>query len=98
MVTNSFKDFSKVVLLLFIDALAFYSSLVIAFYTRALLNMIFPGLIAFDIPLRFLKAWWMPAIVMSLLPMRLYNKKSLFGTRPGTSESGIDRDGYTLLL
>lgn len=80
MVTNSFKDFSKVVLLLFIDALAFYSSLIAAYYTRALLNMIFPGLIAFDIPLSFfLKVWWMPAIVMSFIAYeRLYNKKIPF--------------------
>jgi undecaprenyl-phosphate galactose phosphotransferase len=80
MVTNSFNNFSKAVLLLLIDALAFYSSLVIAFYTRALLNMIFPGLIAFSIPLSyFLKIWWMPAIVMSFIAYeRLYNKRLPF--------------------
>jgi Undecaprenyl-phosphate galactose phosphotransferase WbaP len=78
--TNSFKDFSKVVLLLFIDALAFYSSLIAAYYTRALLNMIFPGLIAFNIPLSyFLKVWWLPAIVMSFIAYeRLYSKKIPF--------------------
>lgn len=80
MVTNSFKDFSKVVLLLLIDALAFYSSLIAAFYTRALLNVIFPGLVVFNIPLSyFLKIWWMPVIVMSFIAYeRLYNKKIPF--------------------
>jgi Undecaprenyl-phosphate galactose phosphotransferase WbaP len=78
--TNSFKDFSKVVLLLFIDALAFYSSLIAAYYTRALLNMIFPGLIVFNISLSyFLKIWWLPAIVMSFIAYeRLYSKKIPF--------------------
>jgi len=80
MVTNSFKDFSKVVLLLFIDAMAFYGSLVIAYYTRTYLNAVFPGLIAFHFSLlHFLKIWWMPAIVMSFIAYeRLYNKKIPF--------------------
>ncbi len=79
-VTNSFKDFSKVVLLLFIDALAFYSSLVLAFYSRAFLNTVFPGIIAFDVSLQFfLKIWWLPAIVLSFFASeRLYNKKLPF--------------------
>lgn len=80
MVTNSFKNFSKVFLLLFIDTLAFYSSLVIAFYTRTFLNTVFPGLIAFDFSLLyFLKIWWLPAIFMSFIAYeRLYNKKIPF--------------------
>jgi len=79
-VTNSFKNFSKVFLLIFIDLLAFYSSLIAAFYTRALLNIVFPGLIAFSIPLSyFLKIWWLPAIIMSFIAYeRLYNKKLPF--------------------
>ena len=78
--TNSFKNFSKVFLLIFIDLLAFYSSLIAAFYTRALLNIVFPGLIAFSIPLSyFLKIWWLPAIIMSFIAYeRLYNKKLPF--------------------
>ena len=80
MVTNGFKNFAKVFLLFFIDALAFYSSLVLAFYTRASLNTVFPGLIVFDISLqRFLKIWWLPVIVMSFIAYeKLYNKKLPF--------------------
>jgi Undecaprenyl-phosphate galactose phosphotransferase WbaP len=80
MVTNSFKNFSNVVLLLFIDALAFYSSLVIAFHTRTFLNTVFPGLVVLDFSLlHFLKIWWMPAIVVSFIAYeRLYNKKIPF--------------------
>ena len=79
-VTNSFKNFLIVFLLLFVDALAFYSSLVLAFYSRAFLNTLFPGIIAFDIPLQFfLQIWWLPAIVLSFFAYeRLYNKKLPF--------------------
>ena len=80
MVTNSFKSLSTVFFLLFIDALAFYSSLVLAFYSRAFLNTVFPSIIAFDVPLQFfLKIWWLPAIVLSFFAYeRLYNKKLPF--------------------
>jgi Undecaprenyl-phosphate galactose phosphotransferase WbaP len=65
---------------LLIDLLAFYSSLIFAFYTRKLANVFFPELIALDFSLiYFLEFWWFPAIFASFIAYeRLYIKKLPF--------------------
>jgi Undecaprenyl-phosphate galactose phosphotransferase WbaP len=78
--SGNFKKIAVVALLLLVDLLAFYGSLILAFHTRKLANVLFPNVIAFSFSLaHFLKIWWLPGIVLSFLAYeRLYNKKLLF--------------------
>lgn len=75
-----FFNFLKNIALLFFDLLAFYCALIVAFFTRTLLNSIFPKMIAlsFTFP-HFLKIWWLPIVFISFIAYeRLYIKKLPF--------------------
>jgi undecaprenyl-phosphate galactose phosphotransferase len=79
-VNNTLKNIIRIVSLLVIDLLAFYGSLSMAYYTRKLLNVFSPNLIALDRSFAyFLNIWWIPQIFIAFLAYdRLYNKKLPF--------------------
>jgi Undecaprenyl-phosphate galactose phosphotransferase WbaP len=78
--SSNFKNAVKVIFLLIIDILAFYCSLVLAFYTRKIANVFFPNLIELSFSLQyFLEIWWLPLIFISFVAYeRLYTKKLPF--------------------
>jgi undecaprenyl-phosphate galactose phosphotransferase len=79
-VTTNLKNIITILLLLCIDLAAFYCSLGSAYYTRKLINAVFPDMIAFTFPLTyFLAIWWLPVVFISFLSYeRLYVKKLPF--------------------
>lgn len=78
--TTNLKNIITILLLLCIDLAAFYCSLGSAYYTRKLINAVFPDMIAFTFPLTyFLAIWWLPVVFISFLSYeRLYVKKLPF--------------------
>ena len=77
---GNLRDSLKIFALFVLDGTAYYCSLFLAFYSRKLLNIIFPDLIPFQFSLsHFLNLWWLPAIFISFITYeRLYIKKLPF--------------------
>ena len=78
--TSHFKNSLKIISLLSLDIAAFYCSLHVAYYTRALLDIWYPRLVPLQLSLLyFLGIWWLPLIFLSFIAYeRLYIKKLPF--------------------
>jgi Undecaprenyl-phosphate galactose phosphotransferase WbaP len=73
---NSFK----ISILLLLDISAFYASLLAAYYTRTVMDVVYPRLIPMQLSLEyFLRLWWLPTIYISFIAYeRLYFRKLPF--------------------
>ena len=77
--TKHLRNVLKIIALFSLDISAFYCSLLIAYHTRKMLNLVFPHLYP-QVPFSFfLKIWWMPVIFLLFIAYeRLYTKKLPF--------------------
>jgi Undecaprenyl-phosphate galactose phosphotransferase WbaP len=77
--TANVKNILKIASLFFVDVLAFYCSLLLAFYSRKILDLFYPHLSPQVSLSHFLRIWWMPAIFLSFIAYeRLYFKRLPF--------------------
>ncbi|HEY6011241.1 MAG TPA: undecaprenyl-phosphate galactose phosphotransferase WbaP, partial [Nitrospirota bacterium] len=78
--SSNAKNALKIISLFVIDLVAFYCSLLLAFYTRTIFINFFPNVIPLQFSLLyFLRIWWLPAIFLSFIAYeRLYIRKLPF--------------------
>jgi Undecaprenyl-phosphate galactose phosphotransferase WbaP len=78
--TQNFRNMLKIAYLFLLDLAAFYCSLGVAYYTRKMLDLVFPQLIPLQPTLLdFLDLWWLPTIFLCFITYeRLYIKKLPF--------------------
>ncbi len=78
--TGNLRNSIKVASLLFVDLAAFYISLVAAYYSRTLVDILSSRFIALEFSLLyFLRIWWLPTIFIAFIVYeRLYVKKLPF--------------------
>jgi undecaprenyl-phosphate galactose phosphotransferase len=79
-VNRTIKNIVKILSLVFIDILAFYCSLLAAFYTRKFLVLFIPSVLELRLSVPyFLNIWWLPVIFISFIAYeRLYIKSLSF--------------------
>jgi Undecaprenyl-phosphate galactose phosphotransferase WbaP len=79
-VTGNLRNSIKVVSLLFVDLAAFYTSLLAAYYSRTLVDLLSLRFIALEFSLTyFLRIWWLPTIFIAFIVYeRLYIKRLPF--------------------
>ena len=77
---RNIKTIGKTLSLVLIDVLAFYSSLLAAFYTRKSLTALFPTVLKLQLSIPyFLKIWWLPVVFIFFIAYeRLYIKNLSF--------------------
>lgn len=76
---KNLKNSVKIIALIFLDIAAFYCALLLAFYTRKILNLYFPTLSPQLSLSFFLRFWWLPVtFILFILYERLYVKKLPF--------------------
>lgn len=75
-----YKDQFSMVLLILLDVITFYGSLMLAYLTRRFFDILFPRAISFEFPLsHFFQFWWMPVIFIIFFAYeRLYVKRLSF--------------------
>jgi Undecaprenyl-phosphate galactose phosphotransferase WbaP len=78
--TVNARNSLKIAALLALDISAFYCSLLAAFYSRTLLDIVYPRLIPMQLSLAyFLRLWWLPTIYIAFIAYeRLYIRKLPF--------------------
>jgi Undecaprenyl-phosphate galactose phosphotransferase WbaP len=99
--TGKLKNSLKIVLLLLLDIAAFYSALLAAYYSRALLQFLYPQVIPLQFSLGFFiyfYFWWLPAIFISFIAYAsLYVKKLPFWDETKELLKAISASTITIL-
>jgi Undecaprenyl-phosphate galactose phosphotransferase WbaP len=77
---GNLRNSLKIIALILLDLSAFYCSLLLAFYSRKIINILFVAVVPLQFLLtHFLHFWWLPAIFLSFITYeRLYVKKLPF--------------------
>ncbi len=77
---KNLRNFLKIIALVLLDISAFYSSLLLAYYARTLIDMMGRGLTPLQLSLGyFLSIWWLPVVFISFIAYeRLYIKNLPF--------------------
>lgn len=89
----------KIALLLLLDTAAFYSSLLVAYYSRKLLHILYPLVFPLPFPLGyFLYFWWLPAIFIAFIVYaNLYFKRLPFWDETKELLKAISASTITIL-
>lgn len=97
--TEKIRNILKIVLLLLLDITAFYSALLAAYYSRVLLQVLYPKVIPLRFSLGFFVSfWWLPVIFIAFIAYAsLYVKKLPFWDETKEIFKSISASTITIL-